>query len=41
MSFCFASLARAAFEVAPEPCIQSGFCPPQDSDFSGSIYFQP
>jgi hypothetical protein len=34
MSCCFASLRRAALEVAPQPCLQSGFCPHLEGDRS-------
>jgi hypothetical protein len=34
MSCYFASLRRAALEVAPQPCLQSGFCPPLEGDRS-------
>jgi hypothetical protein len=34
MSCCFASLRRAALEIAPQPCLQSGFCPPLEGDRS-------
>ena len=34
MSCYFASLRRAALENAPQPCLQSGFCPPLEGDRS-------